>query len=50
MTAKTTDLMNETVEKYLSGKISYKEAIEIMYSIYLEDIKIIENNFQKENK
>jgi hypothetical protein len=31
--------MNETVKQYLSGKISYKEAINIMYPIYLADVE-----------
>lgn len=39
MTRKTTDSMNETVNKYLSGEISYEEAVDIMYSIYLENVK-----------
>ena len=37
MEVKNTGLMNETVKHYLSGKISYKEAINIMYPIYLAD-------------
>ena len=39
MAAKNTDLMNETVKQYLSGKISYKEAINIIYPIYLADVE-----------
>ena len=42
MEVKNTDLMNETVNKYLLGEITYKEAIDTLYPIYLESVKEIE--------
>ena len=50
MEAKNTGLMKETVNQYLSGKISYKEAINIMYSIYLAEVEKLKEIISERKK
>ena len=50
MTAKNTDSMNVTVKKYLSGEITFKEAIDIMYPLYLKNIEEIEKIISERKK
>ena len=42
MEVKNTDLMSETVKKYLSGELTYKEAMDIIYPLHLENMKKLE--------
>jgi hypothetical protein len=39
--------MDKVVAEYLSGKITYKEAINIMYPMYLTDVEILQEKINK---
>jgi hypothetical protein len=50
MEAKNTDstnAMDKVIAEYLSGKITYKEAINIMYPMYLADVEILQEKINK---
>jgi hypothetical protein len=48
MEAKNTDLMRETVDKYLSGEISFTQAMDIMYPLYLSAVIEIDKKINYE--
>ena len=50
MEAKNTDLMSETVKKYLAGEISYKEGMKIIYPIYKESVEELERRLANGEK
>ena len=50
MEAKNTDLMSETVKKYLAGEISYKEGMKIIYPIYKESFEELERRLANGEK
>jgi predicted metal-dependent RNase len=39
--------MDKVVAEYLSGKITYKEAINIMYPMYLADVEMLQEKINK---
>ena len=46
----STNAMDKVVAEYLSGKITYKEAINIMYPIYKESVEELERRLANVEK